>query len=66
MTGHHAAPDWGFGLFVASGAIPGAWIASKTQRYIPEKYLKPMLGTITGLVGLLYMMNYFWRMPFSV
>jgi uncharacterized membrane protein YfcA len=59
-------PDWGFGLFVASGAILGAWIASKTQKFVPEKYLKPMLGTVTGAVGLLYAINYFWPLPFDV
>ncbi len=66
LTGNSAPPDWSFGLFVASGAILGAWIASKTQKFIPEKYLKPMLGTVTGLVGLLYIINYFWRLPFHV
>lgn len=66
LTGNSAPPDWSFGLFVASGAILGAWIASKTQKFIPEKYLKPMLGTVTGLVGILYIINYFWRLPFHV
>jgi len=66
FTGAVAPPDWGFGLFVASGAILGAWLASKTQKYIPEKYLKPMLATVTGLVGILYIVNYFWRLPFNI
>jgi len=59
-------PDLSFGLFVASGAILGAWIASKTQKFIPETYLKPILGTVTGLVGVLYILNYFWRLPFHI
>jgi hypothetical protein len=33
---------------------------------IPEKYLKPMLGVVTGVVGLLYILNYFWKLPFNV
>ena len=66
LTGVTTAPDWSFGLFVASGAILGAWVASKTQKYIPEVYLKPMLGTVTGLVGMLYIINYFWRLPFKI
>ena len=67
LTGvKNTIPDWGLGLFVASGAILGAWVASKTQKFVPEKYLKPMLGTVTGLVGLLYVINYFWILPFSV
>ncbi|MBI4794952.1 MAG: sulfite exporter TauE/SafE family protein [Deltaproteobacteria bacterium] len=66
LTGVSTPPDWSFGLFVASGAILGAWLASKTQKFIPEKYLKPMLGVVTGVVGLLYIINYFWKLPFNV
>lgn len=66
LTGVSAPPDWSFGLFVASGAILGAWLASKTQRFIPENYLKPMLGMVTGIVAALYIVNYFWRLPFKV
>lgn len=59
ITGITTPIDWAFGLFVASGAIVGAWLASKTQRYIPDIVLKPMLGAITGIVGLLYILNYY-------
>lgn len=66
LTGISAAPDWGFGLFVAAGAILGAWLAAKTQRYIPETYLKPMLAAFTAVIGGLYIANYFSPLPFSV
>ncbi len=66
LAGASTAPDWSFGLFVASGAILGAWVASKTQKFIPEKYLKPMLGTVTGLIGMLYVINYFRSLPFKI
>ena len=66
LSGAMAAPDWSFGLFVACGAIFGAWLASKTQRFIPEMLLKPMLGVVTAIVGVLYMVNYFWQLPFKV
>ena len=66
LTGISTSPDWSFGLFVATGAIFGAWLGSKTQKYIPEKYLKNMLGAITGLVGILYVANYFWSFPFKI
>lgn len=66
FTGTTAPPDWGFGLFVASGAILGAWVAAKTQRFIPEKYLKSMLSAVTGVVGILYVINYLWPLPFKI
>ena len=66
LTGHMAQPDWSFGLFIACGAIFGAWLAAKTQRFIPEKILKPMLGAVTMVVGVLYVVNYYWPLPFKV
>lgn len=66
LTGASIVPDWGFALFVAAGAIAGSWLAAKTQRFIPEVYLKPMLGALTGVIGALYLVNYFWRLPFQV
>jgi hypothetical protein len=66
LTGEIAEPDWSFGLFVACGAIFGAWLAAKTQRFIPEKLLKPMLGAVTIVVGVLYVVNFFWSLPFKV
>ncbi|MGP8050913.1 MAG: sulfite exporter TauE/SafE family protein [Desulfobaccales bacterium] len=66
LTGISTPPDWSFALFASSGAIFGAWLASKTQKFIPEEYLKPMLGAVTGTVGILYVINYFWRLPFSI
>jgi len=66
LTGIVTPPDWAFGLFAASGATFGAWLAAKTQRFVPERYLKPMLGALTGLVGGLYIVNYFWSLPFHV
>lgn len=66
LTGVSIPPDWSFGLFVASGAIAGSWLAAKTQRFIPEIYLKPALGVVTGIVGVLYVANYFGALPFQV
>lgn len=66
LTGISIPPDWSFGLFVACGAIVGSWLAAKTQRFIPETYLKPLLGIVTGAIAALYLVNYFWRLPFQV
>jgi uncharacterized membrane protein YfcA len=66
LTNIATPPDWGFGLLVASGAILGAWLAAKTQRFIPEGWLKWSLGAATGLVGVLYVANYFWSLPVRI
>jgi uncharacterized membrane protein YfcA len=59
LTGIATPPDWSFGLLVAAGAILGAWLAAKTQRFIPEGLLKWTLGAATALIGALYVGNYF-------
>ena len=66
VTGSTASPDWAFALFAGSGAVFGSWLASKTQRFIPEKLLKPMLGTLTAVAAVLYILNHFVELPFDV
>ncbi len=66
LTGEYAAPEWSFGLFVAAPAVLGAWAAAKTQRFVPDAYLKLVTGIITGLGGVLYVANYLVRLPFRI
>ena len=60
------APEWAWGFFAAAGGIFGSWAASKTQMYVPEHLLKWMLGSVTGIVGVLYIINYFYTLPFRL
>jgi hypothetical protein len=66
FTGHYEPPEWAFGFFCAAPAVLGAWLAAKTQRFVPESYLKLVAGCLTGLGGLLYLINYFAPLPFRV
>lgn len=66
LTGHYDPPEWAFGLFAAAPAVFGAWLAAKTQRFVPESYLKLVAGVITGLGGLLYLINYVVPLPFKI
>jgi uncharacterized protein len=66
LTGRYDAPEWAFGLFAAAPAVFGAWLAAKTQRFVPESYLKLVAGVITGVGGLLYLINYFVPLPFRI
>lgn len=60
------APEWAWGFFAAAGGILGAWCAAKTQRFVPEHSLKLMLGGITGTVGSLYIVDFFFELPFRM
>jgi uncharacterized membrane protein YfcA len=59
-------PEWAWGFFAAAGGIFGSWAAAKTQLYVPEHLLNAMLGAVTGAVGVLYVVNFFFSLPFRV
>ena len=59
-------PEWTWGLLVAAGGVLGSWCAAKTQRYVPEHFLKLMLGGVTGLAGALYVVSFFVSLPFRL
>jgi uncharacterized membrane protein YfcA len=60
------APEWAWGFFAAAGGIFGAWVAAKTQLYVPEHFLNAMLGAVTGAVGVLYVLGFFFELPFRI
>ena len=67
LTGAAAIqPEWAWGFFAAAGGIFGSWVAAKTQLHVPEVVLNGMLGAVTGAVGLLYVINFFFPLPFRV
>lgn len=66
FSGTAVAPEWSWGFFAASGGILGSWLAAKTQRFLPEHHLKFMLGSITGIAGFLYVINFFVDLPFKL
>jgi uncharacterized membrane protein YfcA len=66
LTGSAIQPEWSWGFFAAAGGIFGAWAAAKTQRFVPEHLLKLMLGAVTGVVGALYAVSFFYELPFRL
>ena len=66
VTGLLIPPEWTWGLLVAAGGVLGSWCAAKTQRYVPEHFLKLMLGGVTGLAGALYVVSFFYSLPFRL
>jgi uncharacterized membrane protein YfcA len=59
-------PEWAWGFFAAAGGIFGSWTAAKTQLYVPEHLLNWMLGAVTGAVGILYLIGFFFELPFRI
>jgi uncharacterized membrane protein YfcA len=59
-------PEWSWGFFSAAGGVLGSWWASKTQLYVPEHFLGLMLGGVTGLAGVLYILSATLTLPFRI
>jgi hypothetical protein len=66
LIGTSIQPEWAWGFFAAGGGIFGSWCAAKTQRFVPEHFLKLMLGGITGIAGCLYVIDFFFTLPFRL
>jgi len=65
-TGVAIQPEWAWGFFAAAGGIFGSWCAAKTQRFVPQHFLRLMLGGITGIAGALYVVDFFYALPFRL
>jgi uncharacterized membrane protein YfcA len=55
VTGQHVSAEWAWGLFTSSTAILGSWCGARSQRYLPESWLRTALGILTGGVGCSYL-----------
>ena len=66
LTGRHVATEWAWGCFTGGAAVLGSWLATHSQRHIPEKFLRGVLGVSNGAVGLLYVLGYFGLAPVRI
>lgn len=66
FTGSTLLAEFAWGLFASAGGVFGAWCAAKTQRFVPQHFLKLMLGGITGAAGALYVVDFFYPLPFRL
>ncbi len=66
VTGKVLYAEFAWGLFASAGGCMGAWCAAKTQRFVPQHLLKLMLGAITGVAGALYVIDFFFPLPFRM
>jgi uncharacterized membrane protein YfcA len=66
MTGQSVATEWAWGFFTGGAAVLGSWLATHSQRHIPEKFLRGVLGVSNGIVGLLYVLGYLGMSPIKI
>jgi hypothetical protein len=52
-------PDWPLGILFGLGGFVGMYIGAKTQKYMPQKFIKIMIGSVIVLLALRYISQYF-------
>ena len=59
VAGTVAPPDWPLGLLFGAGGLAGIYCGAKTQRHVPERWIKAMLGIIVLIVAFRYLATFF-------
>ena len=53
-AGTPVAPDWLLGLTLGVGGLAGTYAGARLQRYVPERFIRGVLGTLVTLLALRY------------
>jgi uncharacterized protein len=53
------APDWLLGFFFGAGGFVGMYLGARAQKFVPQKFIKGMLGVIISFLALSYIIQYF-------
>jgi len=53
------SPDWILGLLFGVGGFVGMYLGARCQKFVPQKSIKLMLGTIVVFLALKYIIQYF-------
>lgn len=55
------APDWLLGFLFGAGGVAGMYVGARLQKYVPQKYLKLILGLIITFLAGNYIVQFFNR-----
>lgn len=58
-NGVAASPDWLLGFLFGAGGFAGMYIGARLQKYVPQKFIKLMLGFMIVSLALKYIIQYF-------
>ena len=56
--GVSAMPDWPLGILFGVGGFVGMYLGARFQKFVPQKYIKLMLGLIIISVAVRYILQY--------
>ncbi|MBI5026500.1 MAG: sulfite exporter TauE/SafE family protein [Nitrospirae bacterium] len=59
VKGVVTAPDWLLGFLFGIGGFVGMYLGARAQKFVPQKFIKLMLGVIIVFLALRYISQYF-------
>lgn len=61
IAGAFHRPDWLLGILFGLGGFVGMYFGARLQKYLPQKFIKGLIGTIIIYVAITYILQYFNR-----
>jgi uncharacterized membrane protein YfcA len=59
-AGLATAPDWLLGFLFGAGGFIGMYLGARAQKFVPQKFIKLMLGLVISFLALRYIGQYFF------
>ena len=60
QPGLATSPDWLLGFLFGAGGFVGMYFGARAQKFVPQKFIKLMLGLIITFLALRYISQYFF------
>jgi uncharacterized membrane protein YfcA len=60
-AGLSTAPDWLLGFLFGAGGVVGVYCGARLQRFVPQKFIKGMLGLVILFLAVSYILQYLTR-----
>jgi uncharacterized membrane protein YfcA len=57
--GVSAVPDWPLGILFGIGGFVGMYLGARFQKFVPQKFIKLMLGIVIVFLAIRYIVQYF-------
>ncbi len=59
VNGVSAMPDWSLGILFGIGGFVGMYLGARFQKFVPQKFIKLMLGVFIVMIAAKYIIQFF-------